>query len=262
MIDNSRHQAMAGARLGGWAALAVILLVWQPASAQTNFKQDQLEHSRVRAAFASKEPLLRAAFNSASLSYPPQSLFLRIFKKEKRLEAWVGESGGGYRLAKTFEICASSGKPGPKRRRGDLQVPEGFYHISDFNPRSNFFLSLGISYPNRSDQIRKNGGDPGGAIYIHGDCVTIGCVPINDDGIMELYVLAVEARAGGQRQIPVHIFPARMDSLDYRLLAEEYSHEPDLVEFWRNLKVGYDYFQSTGRLPRVTIDRKGEYHFE
>jgi murein L,D-transpeptidase YafK len=141
-------------------------------------------------------------------------------------------------------------------------VPEGFYHISDFNPRSNFYLSLGISYPNRSDLIRKTGGDPGGAIYIHGDCVTIGCVPITDDGIMELYVLAVEARSGGQRQIPVHIFPARMDSLGYRLLAEEHATDPGLIEFWRNLKDGYDYFQFTGLLPKVTIDRKGEYHFE
>jgi murein L,D-transpeptidase YafK len=31
---------------------------------------------------------------------------------------------------------------------GDYQVPEGFYYITEFNPASNYHLSLGINYPN------------------------------------------------------------------------------------------------------------------
>lgn len=225
-------------------------------------KQKQLQHSRVRAAFTCKEQLLKTAFQEIELSYPPQNLFIRIFKKEKQLEVWAKERRMGYKLARTYGICASSGGPGPKRRRGDLQVPEGFYHISDFNPFSNFHLSLGISYPNRSDRILKTGNDPGGAIYIHGNCVTIGCVPITDEGIKELYLLAVEARAGGQTRIPIHIFPARMDSSVYKMLVKEHAGDQGLIGFWENIKTGFDYFESSGRLPKISVDNKGKYLFE
>jgi hypothetical protein len=64
-----------------------------------------------------------------------------------------------YSLVKTYPICATSGRVGPKRRFGDEQVPEGFYELDWFNPQSNFYLSLHVSYPNKSDRIlgsRKN----------------------------------------------------------------------------------------------------------
>ncbi len=244
--------------------LAISLWLWLcgEAMAQPAFKQRQLEHSRVRAAFIEKEPRLKTVYSERRLSYPPANIFIRIFKREKQLEVWTGPGQNGYRLAETYDICSSSGELGPKRARGDLQVPEGFYHIGHFNPASNFHLSLGISYPNRSDRILKKGSDPGGAIYIHGDCVTIGCVPITDDRIKELYVQAVEARAAGQARIPVHVFPARLDSLNFASLKREYAGDAGLIRFWENLKIGYDRFQSSGRVPKVTIDNNGKYLFD
>lgn len=88
---------------------------------------------------------MRADYNSTNLSYPPQGLSLGIFKKGKRLEAWDRELGGGYRLVWVFEICALAGKPGPKQRQGDLQVPEGVYHVSDLNPKAIFPCRRGLA---------------------------------------------------------------------------------------------------------------------
>jgi murein L,D-transpeptidase YafK len=95
---------------------------------------------------------------------------------------------------KTYTVCATSGLIGPKRMQGDLQIPEGFYYIDRFNPYSNFYLSLGINYPNTSDRILGDKNNLGGDIFIHGDCVTIGCLPITDSEIKELYIFCVEAK--------------------------------------------------------------------
>lgn len=83
-----------------------------------------------------------------------------------------------YKKLITYKICAKSGHLGPKRRQGDRQVPEGFYHINHFNPNSNYHLSLMINYPNASDKIKSQAPNPGGNICIHGSCVTIGCLPM------------------------------------------------------------------------------------
>ena len=123
-----------------------------------------------------------------------------------------------FRLFKTYRICALAGYMGPKRIQGDYQVPEGFYYINEFNPSSTYYLSLGLNYPNASDRVLSDSLRPGGEIYIHGSCVTVGCIPITDQQIDELYVLAAHAKDMGQDYIPVHIFPIRFNvdrSLNY-----------------------------------------------
>lgn len=231
-----------------------------PAASQT-FKQKQLRHQRVRAAFTQKEEGLKSLCRDKGFDYPPGEIFIRVLKREKLLEVWARSSGRKFRPLKSYPVCSSSGELGPKRRRGDLQVPEGFYQINDFNPHSNFHLSLGINYPNRSDLILKEGRDPGGAIYIHGSCVTIGCVPIEDEGIKELYALAVEARSAGQARIPVHLFPSRLDSAGLASLEAEHRDSPGLVEFWRNLAAGYRLFEEKGVPPHPSVSSKGRYLF-
>jgi murein L,D-transpeptidase YafK len=115
-----------------------------------------------------------------------------------------------FKLLHTHLFCTNSGIPGPKLKEGDLQIPEGIYHISHFNPQSKFYLSVGLNYPNASDKILSDKQQPAGSIYIHGSCVRIGCIPITDDKIKELYVLAVKAMNNGQQKIPVHISPIRL----------------------------------------------------
>lgn len=241
---------------------AFTMLAVSAATTHAGFKDQQLANARVKAAFIQKEPLLKQAFAVKKLAYPPKAIFIRIFKREQVLEIWArADTGQAYVHVKDYPVCASSGDLGPKRRMGDGQVPEGFYRINHFNPFSNFHLSLGVDYPNASDRYFSRGHNPGGSIYLHGNCVTIGCVPIGDEGIKELYPLAVEARDNGQERIPVHIFPAKLDSAGFSALKAEYVTDTALLGFWANLKQGYDYFESNRRLPAISIDAKGRYGF-
>src|SRR5262249_35300639 len=160
------------------------------------------------------------------------------FKREQVIELWV-KKAGAYHLLKEYAVCAASGDLGPKRRQGDNQVPEGFYTIERFNPMSNFYLSLGLSYPNQADKILGARSNLGGDIFIHGNCVSIGCMAIQDEQIKELYLIAIEAKSAGQAEIPVHVFPARMHEKGMRRLERQAAGNQTLLAFWHNLKEGF-----------------------
>jgi murein L,D-transpeptidase YafK len=96
---------------------------------------------------------------------------------------------------------------------------------------------------------------------LHGNCVTIGCIPITDDGIREVYWLAVLARSSGQCHLPIEIFPARLTASELDRLATTYRDKPDTISFWTNLKEGFDYFQKNHKPPSVEVDRGGRYVF-
>jgi murein L,D-transpeptidase YafK len=238
-------------------ALAVALLL--PSIAFAGFEDDQKAFPRVKGAFAHKESVLKASFEEKGLAFPPKQIFLRVLKREKQLEVWSKDPKLGWALAESYAFCSASGGLGPKRKQGDYQVPEGFYHLDRFNPSSNFHLSLGVSYPNSSDRILGVKGNLGGDIFIHGDCVSVGCVAITDDKIEEVYTLAVLARARGQRKIPVHIFPGRLDETGLDKISRRGS--PALQEFWKNLAIGYRFFEEKKELPRVKVDKDGRYLF-
>lgn len=241
-------------------AVGFVLLWVAPASADT-FKAGQRRFPRVRAALSAKSAVVAQTFKSAGLAFPPERIFLRIFKHENQVELWAGGRKGKLSRVKVYPVCYASGEPGPKRRRGDEQVPEGFYHIDRFNPRSNFLLSLGLNYPNRSDRILGHKGDLGGDIFIHGSCVSVGCVAITDALIQEVYIIAVEARNRGQRRIPVHVFPRRMDTEGMAALTKEAGTGAERLAFWRNLQDGYTFFEDKRVLPRVSVGRDGRYRF-
>ena len=224
-----------------------------------SFRDEQERFPRVRMARRQNGSRIGALFAAAGISYPPRQIFIRVFKYEAEVELWsLSPAAGCFQKMKTYSICASSGRLGPKRRQGDGQVPEGFYFIDRFNPWSQFHLSLGINYPNASDRQLAESRDPGGDIFIHGNCVTIGCIPIRDDPIEELYLIAVDTRSGGQRQIPMHIFPCRMDDNE-KMLRNLAGGNAERWRFWENIKQGYDYFETHFRLPTITVDRRGRY---
>jgi murein L,D-transpeptidase YafK len=226
------------------------------------FRSQQMRFQRVRDASNLKEASLKQLFARRKLDYPPSRLLIRAFKREGLLQVWVGNSGASpFSLAMEYRFCASSGTLGPKRRMGDNQIPEGFYVIDRFNPVSNYHLSLGVNYPNASDRVLGAKGRLGGDIFIHGGCATIGCIPITDDGIRELYLLAIEARSAGRADIQVHIFPSQMNEQGLNQLRREYAGDPRLIQFWENLKPGYDLFEKNRRPPTVTVDRAGRYLF-
>lgn len=227
----------------------------------SDFKQAQQKHQRVKDAYREKEETVKGYFLEKKFSYEKFNLFIRAFKKEMKLEVWIKEHyKTQYALLHTFDICSTSGVLGPKRREGDYQIPEGVYEINHFNPLSNFHLSLGLNYPNASDRILGDKQHPGSAIYVHGDCVTVGCIPITDDKIKELYILAVEARNNGQQKIPIHVFPSKLNNEGMAALKKDFSSDAGLLSFWENLEVVYSDFEKTKNVMTVKVNPKGEYY--
>ena len=174
-------------------------------------------------------------------------MLIRAYKKEAELEIWKQKTNGEYVFLKKFPMCRWSGQLGPKTREGDRQVPEGFYAITpgQMNPNSSYYLSFNVGYPNAYDRAF---GRDGGSIMVHGACSSAGCFSMTDDQIAEIYAIARESFAGGQRAI-------QMQSLPFRMTAENLAkHRSDPnMPFWRNLKEGADYFEVAKSEPAVGV---------
>jgi murein L,D-transpeptidase YafK len=224
-----------------------------------SFKEFQLASDRVCRACSRYNDTLSKEFKKKNVAYPSRDIYLRAFKSQNEMELWARNNDGSeYKLIKTYHICAISGKLGPKRAQGDRQVPEGFYFIEDFNPRSDYHLSLLLNYPNYSDQAlgkQKLGGD----IYIHGGCVTVGCMPMTNEGIEELYTVCLNAKLNGEEYIPVHIFPTRLTRNGISYLTHEYPADLAKQQFWLDLKPAYDYFEKYHKLLPVVYSPDGKY---
>ncbi len=214
---------------------------------------------RVAIAKKEKQASLERLLQQKGLPLPPAHLFFRAFKHEKELEVWARDSEEQYTLLKTYKVCKTSGTLGPKRKQGDGQVPEGFYTIDRFNERSRFFLSLGLNYPNESDKILGNQDDPGDNIFIHGDCVSIGCLAMTDDYIKEIYLLAHLANEQHGNKIAVHVFPFRFNSHTIQEMMKQYQLNGNIESFWLSLKKVYDLFEKNRVLPGVQISPTGKY---
>lgn len=225
-------------------------------SSQADFKSDQKRYSRVQAAYTEKETIVKQYLSKQGLEMNDFQLFIRAFKKEEKLEIWASmRDREAYKLIHTYSFCQSSGKLGPKRAEGDLQIPEGIYAIDRFNPASNFHLSLGINYPNSADQ-KLGQANPGGDIFIHGACATIGCIPITDDKIKELYILCVEAKNNGQDRIITHFMPYDLRENRHQQMIDEY---PQHKKLWEELKIIQLAFDQTKIVPFTKINPNGSY---
>lgn len=199
--------------------------------------------------------------SSVDIAYPPDKIYIRIFKYERTLELWAQDDGDHkFKLLRKYSMTAFSGKLGPKRAEGDMQIPEGFYRVDRFNPASRYHLSLRIDYPNKSDIIRKKGDSPGGEIFIHGSNVTIGCVPVGNSQIENLYAIAVDVKSAGQPDIPVHIFPFKMNSeFADSVFSENGCEDEGLLEFWKELTPVFNYFETHREIPAIEINGDGGY---
>jgi murein L,D-transpeptidase YafK len=249
--------------------LSAIVFIFIAASAvaqgpYASFVDFQRTLPRPSDALKRKEDTLQKQFEAKGLSWPAKYVYIRSFKYDGQLEVWVkNERKDPFKLFKTYRICALAGTLGPKRIAGDYQVPEGFYYINEFNPNSNYYLSLGINYPNQSDRILSDSLRPGGDIYIHGSCVTVGCIPVTDQQIDEIYILAAYAKANGEDYIPVHIYPVRFSnkrSADY--LAALTKNDQQLKHFAERLQNVYDHFEVTRQLPVIMTNTSGDYVFD
>ena len=155
-------------------------------------------------------------------------LKMQAFKAERILEVYLSTDQKEWHKVRSYPFCNFSGELGPKRREGDRQIPEGIYKIAVFNPKSKFYLSMGLDYPNARDMKIADKDAPGSDIYIHGGCRTIGCIPITDEKIAELYLLAKTA----QKDIEVIILPYIPSEENHLRYAKEY---PQHRAFWEAL---------------------------
>jgi len=240
----------------------LVIICYNSAFAQKDFLSQQKKYARVKTAFTEKEQSIAENLSKNGLTTSKINIMVVAYKAEKQLEIFAkNKNEAVYKSIAVYNICASSGGLGPKRKAGDGQTPEGFYKINRFNPSSNFYLSLGVNYPNQSDRTKSNASNLGGDIFIHGSCVTIGCLPMTDDKIKEIYLYAVYACNNGQSDIPVYIFPFRMTDANFQLYKKRYVKNQELIDFWTNLKTGYDKFFSEKKALKVSVDKSGNYLF-
>jgi murein L,D-transpeptidase YafK len=104
------------------------------------------------------------------------------------------------RILTSYDINLGFDPVGHKQFEGDGRTPEGLYQIDRRNPKSDYHLSLGMSYPNEQDiQFAQSmGKSPGGNIFIHGQKErgkpddkdwTWGCIAVTNKEIEEIYMM-------------------------------------------------------------------------
>jgi murein L,D-transpeptidase YafK len=178
---------------------------------------------------------------------PSSPTLIRTYKKEAELEIWKMKSNGEYGLLKTYPMCRWSGQLGPKKREGDMQVPEGFYTIApgQMNPNSHYYLAFNVGYPNAYDRAY---GRTGGNVMVHGVCSSAGCFSMTDEQVADIYAIARDSFAGGQREIQLQSYPFHMTAENMA----KFRLDPN-IDFWKNLKDGADHFEVTKTEPSVLV---------
>lgn len=145
------------------------------------------------------------------LQQPLQIDGIAIFKSQRRLELFANG-----RLVRSYRVGLGFDPVEDKQIEGDGRTPEGNFYVFVKNPKSAYYLSLGVSYPSledadrglrqqlisklQYDQIVKATGEGkmppqntalGGLIYIHGNGAksdwTLGCIALDNQDMKELY---------------------------------------------------------------------------
>jgi murein L,D-transpeptidase YafK len=122
----------------------------------------------------------------------------------------------GPRLLGTYKVALGLNPVGTKEREHDFKTPEGRYFLARRNIRSDYFLAIQVTYPNKADEIRahKRGWAAGGSIMIHGlpnalkhppayyatNDWTDGCIALSNSDMVEVWMRT-------QDNIPIDIFP-------------------------------------------------------
>ena len=222
----------------------LILLIFTPFMIFSQLPESQLSKQVIKKQY----PLLEKAFKEKDLLFG-NPIFIRIFKEDNELEIWV-KKDKKYSLFKTYTVCYFSGGLGPKKKKGDGKSPEGFYSVKSkqLNPYSTYHLSFDTGYPNDFD---RSNAYTGSGLMVHGNCVSIGCYAMTDERIEEIYSILQKSFEKGQESIRLNIFPFRMT--DIALASHKNS---EYYDFWKNLKEGYDYFETQKIPPAVTVKNK------
>lgn len=184
--------------------LLAVLFIGLACHQRTAGKEPQAPSSPIK---ESDSPLQE----NENLEVPLKDPRIVVFKSKRQLELY---SNGA--VVRTYRVGLGRNPVDDKQREGDRATPEGEFYIFTKNPKSAYFLSLGISYPNIEDAerglrsglitraqhdqivsaIKRKASPPqytalGGLIYIHGNGAgsdwTWGCVALENEDIKELY---------------------------------------------------------------------------
>jgi murein L,D-transpeptidase YafK len=134
-----------------------------------------------------------------------------VRKAEHKLYLYSGD-----RLLGSYQVKLGLAPVGQKEREHDFRTPEGHYRLERRNTRSDFFLSIQVSYPNKDDEARarQHRWQPGGLIMIHGlpnylkhpadyyasNDWTDGCIALSNSDMVEVWMRT-------QDNIPIDIYP-------------------------------------------------------
>ncbi|PQJ79994.1 L,D-transpeptidase family protein [Polaribacter porphyrae] len=158
----------------------------------TKIKGKETVNSIVKKYNSSVNERIMPYLSRVGLDTYPEKIVLLIFKEEQKLEL-LGQKNDIFQKVKTYGFTSFSGTIGPKLKEGDKQIPEGIYKIEFLNPNSSYHLSLKVNYPNKFDKKKaKETGrtNLGSDIFIHGKKVTVGCIPVGDEAIEEIFILS------------------------------------------------------------------------
>lgn len=140
----------------------------------------------------------------------PTATRVVVYKSQRRLELLRGNE-----VLRSFRVSLGLQPQGHKERVGDFRTPEGRYHLTRRNARSDFFMSIQVSYPNDRDarRAKASGWDPGGSIMIHGLPNTLkrdpdyyerdwtdGCIAVSNSDMVEIWLLT-------HNNTPIDILP-------------------------------------------------------
>ena len=154
---------------------------------------------------------LGASVHGASADEIAAATLVVVHKAEHKLYLY-----NGTRLLGEYKVQLGLSPTGQKEREHDFRTPEGRYYLARRNTRSEYFLAIQVSYPNKEDEVRarKNRWAPGGSIMIHGfpnqpkhpatyyesNDWTDGCIALSNSDMVEVWMRT-------QDNIPIEILP-------------------------------------------------------
>jgi murein L,D-transpeptidase YafK len=134
-----------------------------------------------------------------------------VHKSERRLLLMHGGN-----IVRSYHVALGLSPIGQKERSGDFRTPEGTYRLERRNARSDYFLSIKVSYPNEADLKRahQRHWNTGGSIMIHGlpnylkhepefyqsHDWTDGCIALSNADMTEIWMLTPD-------DVPIDILP-------------------------------------------------------
>jgi hypothetical protein len=85
-------------------------------------------------------------------------------------------------------------------------------------------------------------------VMVHGVCSSAGCFSMTDEQVADIYAIARDSFAGGQREIQLQSYPFHMTAENMA----KFRLDPNIA-FWKNLKDGSDHFEVTKNEPSVLV---------